>query len=151
MASAAEILRRLESVSSIATLREMVYDQIIKEEDNLKFIKEEEYLEGDIFSTGTKTQYAWKDYAEYKNRKNPRAGLGNVDLINTGSFIESFRLNKPKANKYTWGATDSKRNDIVGMFGNDIMGLNQDSFNKFQAEIIKPRFVRELQKIINKK
>lgn len=151
MASAAEMLRRLESVSKITTLRDMVYDEIIKEEDNLLFIKEEEYLEGDIYSNGTKTTYAWKSYAEYKYGKNPRAGFGNVDLINTRAFIDSFKLNKPKLNKYTFGATDKKRNDIVNMFGNDIMGLNQDSFEKFQVEIIKPRFIRKLQTIINKK
>lgn len=151
MASVAEMLRRLQSVSRITTLREMVYDEIIKEEDNLKFIKEEEYLEGDIFSTGIKTTYAWKDYAEKKHAKNPRAGKGNVDLINTGAFIDSFKLNKPKGNKYKWGATDSKRNKIVDMYGEEIMGLNQESFDKFQIEIIKPRFVEKLRKIINKK
>jgi len=151
MASAAEMLRRLQSVNKITVLRDMVYDEIIKEEDNLKFIKEEEYLEGDIYSNGTKTTYAWEDYASKKYAKNPRAGKGNIDLINTGSFIDSFRLNKPKQNKYLWGATDSKRNDIVEMFGQDIMGLNQESFEKFQIEIVKPRFVRKLQEIINKK
>lgn len=150
MASAAEILRRLDSLTQITTLRDMVYDEIIKEEDNLKFIKEEEYLEGDIFSTGKKTTYSWKDYSEKKFKKNSRAGFGNVDLINTGSFVDSFKLNKPKGNKYKWGATDSKKNEIVGMFGEDIMGLNQQSFVKFQIEIIKPRFIRSLKKIMNK-
>lgn len=151
MASAAEMLRRLQSVNKITVLRDMVYDEIIKEEDNLKFIKEEEYLEGDIYSNGTKTTYAWEDYAQYKNSKNPRAGKGNVDLINTGAFIDSFRLNKPKQNKYLWGATDGKRNALFGMYGQDIMSLNQNSFDKFQIEIIKPRFVEKLRKIINKK
>lgn len=151
MASASEMLRRLQSVSRISTLRDMVYDEIIKEEDNLKFIKEEEYLEGDIYSNSTKTTYSLPEYAKIKHAKNPRAGLGIVDLINTGAFIDSFKLNKPKQNKYLWGATDGKRKDIVNMFGSDIMGLNQESFEKFQIEIIKPRFVRKLKEIINKK
>ncbi len=151
MASAAEMYRRLQSVNKITVLREMVYAEIIKEEDNLKFIKEEEYLDGDIFSTGTKTTYASEEYADEKFKKNSRAGHGNVDLINTGAFIDSFKLNKPKQNKYLWGATDKKRNDIVEMFGQEIMSLNQESFDKFQKEIIKPRFVEKLRKIINKK
>lgn len=151
MCSAAEMLRRLQSVNKITVLRDMVYDEIIKEEDDLKFIKEEEYLEGDIYSTGTKTTYAWDSYKKEKYAKNPRAGYGNVDLINTGAFIDSFKLNKPKQNKYKWGATDSKRNKIVDMYGEEIMGLNQESFDKFQIEIIKPRFVEKLRKIINKK
>lgn len=151
MCSAKEMLSRLQSVNKITVLRDMVYDEIIKEEDNLKFIKEEEYLEGDIYSNSTKKTYAWEEYASKKYAKNPRAGKGNVDLINTGAFIDSFKLNKPKQNKYLWGATDKKRNDIVKMFGQDIMSLNQESFDKFQKEIIKPRFVRKLQSIINKK
>lgn len=148
MASAAEILRRLQPVTKITTLREMVYDEIKAEEELLKDIKEEEYKVGDIY--GNKSKRIYKDffYAEYKNAKNPRAGFGNVDLINEGSFIESFRLNKPNQNKYKWGATDKKRNTLVGMYGEGIMGLNQESFEKFQLEVVKPRFVKKLQRII---
>lgn len=157
MCSAAEMLRRLESVSRITTLREMVYEDIKANEDILRDLKEEEYEQGDIYSNETTASYrpnpmggfSW--YAEYKHAKNPRAGKGNVDLINTGAFIDSFKLNKPKGNKYKWGATDSKRNKIVDMYGEEIMGLNQESFDKFQIEIIKPRFVEKLRKIINKK
>lgn len=151
MASAAEMLRRLKSVSRITTLRDMVYDEMIKEEHTLIMLKEQDFLEGDIYGTGVKDTYASKTYAEEKFRQNSRAGKGNVDLIHTGAFIDSFKLNKPKQNQYTFGATDSKTPKIKAMFGNDIMGLNQEVFNKFQLEIIKPRFVRKLKDIINKK
>jgi len=150
MASAAEMLRRLKSVSRITTLREMVYDELIKEEDTLIMLKEQDFLEGDIYGTGTKYTYAWESYAEEKFKKNTRAGFGNVDLINTGAFIYSFKLNKPKQNKYLFGATDPKRGKLVDMYGIDIMGLNQQVFEKFQLEIIKPRFIRKLKAIINK-
>jgi hypothetical protein len=148
MASANEILRRLESVTKITTLREMVYDEIKAEEELLKNIKEEEFKVGDIYGNSFRTQYKDFFYAEYKNAKNPRAGFGNVDLINTGSFIESFRLNKPTQNKYKWGATDRKRNILVEMYGEGIMGMNQETFKKFQLEVVKPRFVKKLQRII---
>lgn len=148
MASAAEILRRLQTVTKITTLREMVYDEIKAEEEFLKDIKEEEYKVGDIFSNGLNKHYKDYFYAEYKNTKNPRAGFGNVDLIDEGSFIESFRLNKPNQNKYKWVATDKKRNILVGMYGDGIMGLNQESFERFQIEVVKPRFVNKLQRII---
>lgn len=148
MASASEMLRRLQSVSRISTLRDMVYDEIIKEEDNLKFIKEEEFLEGDIYSIGERgSPYKNEDYAKYKFDKNQRAGFRIPDLINTGAFIDSFYLKKPKQNKYLWGATDKKRKEI----SKRVYGLNQESFEKFQIEIIKPRFVRKLKEIINKK
>ena len=123
----------------------MVNEQLVKEEENLKLLKEQDFLEGDIYGNGTKVDYAWKSYAEEKLLQNPKAG-GNVDLINTGAFIDSFYLLKPKQNKYLFGAKDKKRNKLVGQYGNEIMGLNQDVFDKFQIEIIKPRFVREIKK-----
>jgi len=150
MASAAEMLRRLKSVSRITVLREMVYDELIKEEHTLVMLKEQDFLEGDIYGSGAKDTYASKIYAQEKFKKNQRAGFGNVDLINTGAFIDSFKLNKPKGNKYLFGATDPKRNILVKDYGIDIMGLNQDVFDKFQKEIIAPRFIKKLKEVINK-
>ena len=150
MASAAEMLLRIKSVSRINVLEDMVYNELIKEEHTLIMLKEQSFLEGDIYGTGTKDTYVSKIYAEEKYKQNSRAGLGNVDLINTGAFIDSFKLNKPKANRYQFGATDSKKDTLINMYGIDIMGLNQEVFNKFQIEIIKPRFIRKLKEKINR-
>jgi len=149
MASAAEMLRRLQSVSKINTLREMVYEHIKANEDILRDLKYDEYEQGDIYSNHTTSRYKWDWYGNEKYRQNPRAN-GNVDLILTGAFINSFRINKPIQNKYIFGATDPKRAKLVGMFG-DIMGLQQQTFDDFQYVIIKPLFIDDLKKIINKK
>lgn len=150
MVSAAEMLRRLKSVSKITTLREMVYDEIKANEHILKDLKEEEFEIGDIRSNQTTSRYKGVDYAEQKYEQNPRAGFGIVDLINTGAFIDSFKLNKPKQNKYLWGATDPKRNKLVSKYG-DIMGLNQQTFEDFQIVIIKPLFIKKLKEKLNAK
>jgi hypothetical protein len=149
MASAAEMLRRLESVSKITTLREMVYVHIKANEDILRDLKEEEYEQGNIYSNKTTRRYKWDWYGNEKYQQNPRAN-GNVDLILTGAFINSFKLNKPNQNKYIFGATDPKRDKLVDMFGN-IMSLEQQTFEDFQYVIIKPLFIADLKKIINKK
>lgn len=149
MASAAEMLRRLKSVSRITTLREMVYDDIKANEHILRDLKETEYEQGNIRSNGTLSTYASKTYAKRKKLDNPRAN-GFVDLIDTHAFIDSFKLNKPKANRYTFGATDSKRNKLVKTYG-DIMGLEQETFNEFQLTIIATLFRKKLKDIINKK
>jgi len=149
MASAAEMLRRLQSVSKITTLREMVYEHIKVNEDKLRDLKYDEYEQGDIFSNQTTRRYKQGWYGNMKYEGNPRAG-GNVDLILTGNFINSFKINKPEQNKYLFGATDSKRNKLVGMYGIDIMGLNQDTFNSFQQNIIAPLFIKNLKEIINR-
>jgi len=151
MASAAEMLRRIKGLSQINTLREMVAEQLVKEEDNLIELKKQQFLEGDIYGSNVKDTYFSSTYASQKFLQNPLAGFGNVDLIKTGSFIESFQLLKPKEGKYLFGATDPKKGKLVKMYGLDIMGFNQQVFNKFQKDIIAPRFLKQLKKIINKR
>ena len=150
MASAAEMLRRLKSVSKITTLREMVYEEIMKEEQILLDLKEEEYEEGNIRSNKSTSMYKNQDYADEKHEMNPRAGYSIVDLMYTGAFINSFKINKPKANRYIFGATDPKKNKLIKKYG-DIMGLKQQTFEDFQVVIIKPRFIKKLQQVINAK
>lgn len=156
MASAAEMLRRLQSVNDINVLQDMVFVHIKANEDILRDLKEEEYEQGDIYSNETTASYkknpmggiSW--YAQLKHDQNPRAGEGIVDLINTSSFINSFKIAKPKGNKYLFDATDKKKNKLINKYG-DIMGLKQQTFEDFQVVIVKDPFVEDLRKIINKK
>jgi hypothetical protein len=129
-------------------LKEIVNEEIVKEETTLKQLKEQDFLEGDIYGNGTLVAYRSKNYEIFKSRKNPLAG-GAVDLINTGAFVDAMKLNKPKGNKYLFGNTNSKRKILVDKYGIDIFGLNQNVFDKFQIEIIKPRFVKKLKDILN--
>lgn len=126
----------------------MVNEELIKEEHTLVMLKEQDFLEGDIYGTGAKDTYSSSVYSIFKKKLNPRAG-GHVDLIKTGAFIDSFKLNKPKGNSYLFGATDSKRNKLVSRYGIDIMGLNQNVFDKFQKEIIAPRFIMKIKERLN--
>jgi len=147
--SAAEMGRRIQALAKITVLREMVNEELIKEEDTLRMLKEQDFLEGDIYGNGAKDTYASSLYSGFKKKQNPIAG-GNVDLILTGAFIDSFKLNKPKENRYLFGATDPKKSILVGKYGIDIMGLNQEVFNKFQKEIIAPRFVQKIKDQLNR-
>lgn len=147
--SAAEMGRRINALAKIIVLREMVNEELIKEEDTLRMLKEQDFLEGDIYGNGSLVNYAIEDYSKYKQNLNPLAG-GFVDLIKTGAFIDSFKLNKPKENRYLFGATDPKKSILVGKYGIDIMGLNQEVFNKFQKEIIAPRIVRKIKDKLNR-
>ena len=139
----------MQPLTKITVLRDMVREELIKEEDTLRMLKEQDFLEGDIYGNGAKDTYASEDYSRYKMSLNPLAG-GFVDLIKTGAFIDSFKLNKPKENRYLFGATNSKRGELVKKYGIDIMGLNQGVFDKFQKEIIAPRFVRKIKDILNR-
>jgi hypothetical protein len=74
---------------------------------------------------------------------NPKAG-GAVDLIFTGAFVDAMYLLKPKNGKYMFGNSDKKRNILKEKYGENIFGLNQTVFEKYQKDIIAPRFIRAI-------
>ena len=142
--SPSEYQRRLSKVLKISTLRDLVAEQVLKEEANLKNLKEQDFLEGDIYGDDKRYTYQSQSYSMFKRTINPLAG-GKVDLILTGSFVNSMYLLKPKQGRYLFGATDSKRSKLVDAYSINIMGLNQNVFDKFQKDIIFPRFLKEIQ------
>lgn len=139
--SAAEYLRRSQSITRITTLRDLANQVIMADEETIKGLKEQEFLEGDIYSDGTLVSYRSKNYELFKAAKNPLAG-GAVDLILTGAFVRAMYLLKPDKNIYRFGNRDSKRSVLESKYGKGIFGLDQNVFNKFQAEILLPRYVR---------
>ena len=141
--SPAEYQRRLQTVLKLPKLQEIVAELILKDEVSVKQLKESDYKEGDIYGNGAKDTYRSLSYASYKRTLNPLAG-GNVDLIVTGQFVDAMYLLKPRGGKYLFGNRDKKRNILKQMYGEDIFGLNQEVFAKYQKEIIRPRFVRAI-------
>ena len=127
----------------------MVNEELIKEEKTLKLLKRQDFEEGDIFGDGKTYTYRSPSYENFKRTINPLAG-GKVDLILTGAFVDSMYLLKPKQGRYLFGATDSKRSKLVEAYSINIMGLNQNVFDKFQKEIIAPRFVRKIKNLLNR-
>lgn len=127
----------------------MVNEELIKEEKTLKLLKRQDFEEGDIYGNGKTYTYLSPKYENFKRTINPLAG-GKVDLILTGAFVDSMYLLKPKQGRYLFGATDSKRSKLVEAYSINIMGLNQNVFDKFQKEIIAPRFVRKIKNLLNR-
>lgn len=147
--SATEYQKRLQPFLKLQALQEITSQEILKEEESIKGLKEQDFLEGDIYGDGkTLVSYRSKNYELFKAKKNPIAG-GAVDLILTGSFVNAMKLNKPKDGRYMFGNTDKKRNILKEMYGENIFGLNQNVFAKFQKDIILPRFIRSLKKKAN--
>lgn len=142
--SPTEYQKRLQPFLNLSRLQEITSEEIIKEETNLKNLKEQDFLDGDIYGDGkTLLSYRSKDYELFKSRLNPIAG-GAVDLILTGEFVDAMFLLKPNNGKYLFGNSDSKKNMLVQKYGTNIFGLNQNVFTKFQIDIIQPRFIRKL-------
>jgi hypothetical protein len=140
--SVADYQRRLARVTKITVLRELVNEEIIKEESTLKMLKEQDFLEGDIYGDNSLVSYRSKNYELFKSKHNPKAG-GAVDLILTGAFVDAMYLLKSNKGVYKFGNKDKKRKLLQEKYG-DVFGLNQEVFNKFQKEIIAPRFLNKI-------
>ena len=142
--SAKQYQQRLQPLLKIQNLQKIADEEIQKESETIKGLKEQDFLEGDIYGDGkTLVSYRSRNYEIFKSKTNPIAG-GAVDLIVTGQFVRAMVLPKGKDGKYIFGNTDKKRNILVEMYGNNIFGLNQNVFSKFQKDIILPRFIRNL-------
>jgi hypothetical protein len=158
--SAKQYQKRLQKVTKLSLLREMVNEELIKDEKTIKILKEQDFLQGDIYGNDTYSLYhpnnsyeanqkaGYKLYEPFKNSLNPLAN-GHVDLILTGAFVDAMYLLKPKQGRYKFGNTDKKRNILKEMYGDNIFGLNQNVFNKYQKEIIAPRFLRRIKTTAN--
>lgn len=129
---------------------------MLKDEQSVKLLKEADYKEGDIYgddnyysvyhptaSYEANEKAGFRFYEPFKANLNPLA-KGHVDLILTGKFVDAMYLLKPRGGKYLFGNRDKKRNILKEMYGDDIFGLNQQVFAKYQKEIIRPRFVRAI-------
>jgi len=122
----------------------MVNEELVKDETTIKTLKEQDFLQGDIYGDGRSyATYRSKGYEQMKRSKNPIAG-GKVDLIATGQFVDSMYLLKPKGDKYSFGNNDKKRNILKDIYGDNIFGLNQNVFNKYLNDITAPRLYRRI-------
>lgn len=141
MISAAEYLRRVQSINNSSDLEDLAEEVIIKAEDEITGLKEQDFIEGDIYGDGSLRAYQNKGYELFKERLNPLAG-GAVDLILTGRFVNAMEIGKRNKNKYHFDNTDSKRDLLANKYGIGIFGLNQSVFDKFQTEILADRYIR---------
>ena len=126
-------------------LEQLVEVEIRKNEKDLVQYKKGDLLDGDIYGNGTKLNYAWQEYEEEKIKLNPQAN-GNVDLILTGAFINSFYLLDSKNGKYLFDATNSKKDELVGRYGDKIFSMNQKKFLRFLDSYVIEDFRKVLKK-----
>lgn len=130
---------------NIKTLEKLVEIEVRKNEKDLVQYKKGDLLDGDIYGDGTKLNYAWQEYEAEKVKLNPQAN-GNVDLILTGAFINSFYLLDSKNGKYLFDATNSKKDELVGRYGEEIFSMNEKKFQRFLDSYVKDDFVKVLKK-----
>lgn len=118
---------------------------------NDKLLKQEKINE---FSKGVRPngniigKYRDPEYAIFKQSINPLAG-GNVDLILKRGFTNSLRVEKLYPKAFLFNSTDSKRDKLIAQYGTDIMGINQEYWEKRQKEVYLPTFRFQVKRLIN--
>lgn len=92
--------------------------------------------------------YRDEDYKIMKYFRNPNAG-GQVDLILTGRWSRSLILQPRTKSKFLFYAPLDQEYDLVGRYGLDILGVNQEWFDKRQRDIYRYVLIQDIKKILN--
>lgn len=132
-----------EKLQSFISLREqlpiIVGECMLTEQDEIVKLNAEQMLEG-INSEGEQIgEYHNTGYALDKNRMNPKAGYGNVDLNLTGGFQDRMYL-IANGSEYEITSMDEKTNKLIWQYGEIIFGLTDPNKEK-TYELIHPALV----------
>lgn len=132
-------------------LSQKVNEIVISDNDSLKRLKIDEFTHGLRPDGNIIGKYSMSDegqaYADFKNQRNPLAGWGNVDLLLTRQTANSLFV-RPFGKGYLFEMKD--RYNLVGKYGKDILGLNQETFNQRQRDLYRYALMQDIQKILNK-
>lgn len=92
--------------------------------------------------------YRDEDYKIMKYFRNPNA-RGQVDLILTGRWSQSLKLKPYYKSAFLFDAPLEQEYNLVGRYGLDILGINQDWFEQRQRDIYRYVLIQDIKKILN--
>jgi hypothetical protein len=144
MVSLREAQRRLKKVTE-AKLQKKVEEFVINDQTIIE-AKQDELTRGltpDGTIIGT---YSWAEYEAFKKQINPLAD-GNVDLKLTGMFQSRLFVRSKGNSKFDFDSRDSKAPMLFEKYGNDVKGLNRDTFNDLQKIEYAPKLVKYIKQI----
>jgi len=121
---------------------------ITKNPEPLKKAKRNEFEFGLLPDYTKIGEYRSDSYANRKYLKNPLAGYGQVDLINTGAFVNSLFVLPLGGNRYTFDSGNSKAGLLSTAYSKDIFGLNQRTFTKIDKQEYAPKLRQYTIKLI---
>ena len=133
------MLNRFESFDRVTTTA-----QIMKEDEQAVVeLNRQQLLHGFKSDGDLVGEYRSPAYALMKERMNPLAGLGLVDLRLTGDFFRGFQL-AIDSTEYAIFSTDWKTNKLMDKYSEDIFGLTRDSQFELWSKIVRDKFVEQL-------
>jgi hypothetical protein len=134
--------QRLQPILNQSTMQNLVKEIILSDQERLKEQKIDEFEQG-LRPDGTRIgQYRDENYRQIKIAQNPQAN-GYVDLLYTyrtarSLFVRPFR----EGFLFNW----NDEHNLVGRYGLDILGINQDWFDKRQKDIYRLTLTYQIKK-----
>ena len=124
----------------------MVKVIVLSDKDRLKEQKVNEWQKGLRPDNTIIGEYRDPDYQEMKYFRNPDA-RGYVDLILTGDTARSLLIKPYYKSAFLFSMND--KYNLVGKYGLDILGINEEYWQKRQKDIYKYVLIQDLQRILN--
>lgn len=126
----------------------MVEAIVMSDERRLKEEKLNEFEYGLRPNGSIIGNYRDEEYKIMKYFRNPNAG-GQVDLILTGRWSRSLKLKPYYKSAFLFDAPLEQEYNLVGRYGLDILGINQDWFEQRQRDIYRYVLIQDIKKILN--
>jgi hypothetical protein len=140
MATIAEIYNSFQAFD----LDDAVFRAMDASSEGLTELNKEQLLSGQNANGDRVGQYRNELYAIEKNRMNPKAGFGNVDLRLTGDFFNRMNTNV-LSNSTVTSSNDDKAAELEKKYGEDIYGLNTTFKAPFRDNYLAPAFANAFQ------
>ena len=144
MATVTELHKKLKKATE-KRIKDKVAEFIVID-SNLRKEKKQEFKQGDNPDGSAIGQYKNKDYQSMKMRMNPLAG-GDVDLILTGKFSNQMFVKSLGNSRFIFKSKDKKEDMLKEKYGEQIMGLNEETFLDAQYKRYVPKLVKYIKQI----
>jgi len=106
-----------------------------------------EFRRGELPNGNAIGFYKSPEYSLFKRNLNPLAG-GTVDLILTGSFTRGLFVDDIAPSRFLFDSHDEKTDLLIGKYGLDIMGINQQEWERLQRNVYAPQLVKFIKRQI---
>jgi len=134
--------QRLQPILNQSTMQNLVKEIILSDQERLKEQKIDEFEQG-LRPDGSRIgRYRDENYRQIKLAQNPKAD-GYVDLLYTYRTARSLFV-RPFREGYLFNWNDE--HNLVGRYGLDILGINQDWFDKRQKDIYRLTLTYQIKK-----
>lgn len=120
---------------------ELETQKIIQRDSDLIRAKVNEFERGENPDKSRIGYYSSPAYRLFKRQLNPLAG-GSVDLILTGAFTGGLAVESLGNRRFIFDSSDDKTPFLVAKYGLDIMGINQQEWEKIQKDSIAPKLIK---------